>query len=227
MNRPAADSTVCAKILIEPSVSPAMASRAVSFASRWVTVVPPSALGNKIASGAPGTTASRSASVMPVSRPLMRTSRRGRSFLACVALRYSSAAARACALRSGAIESSRSRITASAPLAIALSSLAPPSAGAQSRARINSLRPHIDEGVAVAFGHQRAVLFEGLVMEFDDAGAGARFRRALAHNQRRAVHGIALEQRIGKFHVGHAEIGDGGADRHVGDLNADHQPERK
>ena len=48
-----------------PSVTPAMASRAVSLASRWVTVAPPSALGNMMASGLPATTASRSASVMP------------------------------------------------------------------------------------------------------------------------------------------------------------------
>jgi len=79
----------------------------------------------------------------------------------------------------------------------------------------------------VAFGHQLAVLLEGLVVEFDDTGAGARFRRALAHHRRAAVHGVALEQRIGEFHVAHAEIGDGGADRHVGHLDADHQPERE
>ena len=42
-----------------------------------------------------------------------------------------------------------------------------------------------------------------------------------------AMHGVALEQRVGEFHVGHAEIGDGGADRHVGDLDADHQAERE
>ncbi len=41
------------------------------------------------------------------------------------------------------------------------------------------------------------------------------------------VHRVALEQRIGEAHVGHAEIGDGGADGHVGDLDADHQAERE
>ncbi len=52
--------------------------------------------------------ASRSASVMPVSRPLMRTNRRGRCLAAPVRLRNSSAAARAAGLRSGTIESSKS-----------------------------------------------------------------------------------------------------------------------
>ncbi len=41
------------------------------------------------------------------------------------------------------------------------------------------------------------------------------------------MNGVALEQRVGEFHVGHAEIGDGGANRHVGDLDADHQAERE
>src|SRR6187397_20240 len=66
---------------------------------------------------------------MPVSRPLMRTSSRGRCLAAPTRLRNSSAAVRAPCLRSGTIESSRSTITASVPLASALSSLAPPSAG--------------------------------------------------------------------------------------------------
>ncbi len=56
---------------------------------------------------------------------------------------------------------------------------------------------------------------------------GRDFDCAFAHDLRRAMHGVAFEQRIGEFHVGHAEIGDGGADRHVGNLDADHQPERE
>src|SRR4029079_9692301 len=80
--------------------------------------------------------ASRSASVMPVSRPLMRTSRRGRCLVAPAFLRNASAASRAAGLRSGTIESSRSTITASAPLARALSSLGPPSAGTKRRERM-------------------------------------------------------------------------------------------
>src|ERR1019366_3577643 len=229
-NNPAADSTACARILICPSGKPTMASRAVSLASRCTTLEPPSAFGNTIASGRPGTTASRSASVMPVSSPLMRTRMRGLAACAVASFKKASAAARARSLRSGAIESSRSMMMESAPLAIALSSLGPPSAGTNRSERITltaSFGPHGDEGLAVAFGHQRTVLLEGLVMEFDDAGARARFRRPLAHDLRAAVDGIALEQRIGKFHVGHAEIGDGGADRHVGNLDADHQPKRE
>ena len=41
------------------------------------------------------------------------------------------------------------------------------------------------------------------------------------------MHGVAFEQRVGKFHFGHAEIGDGGADRQVIDHDADHQAERE
>ena len=52
------------------------------------------------------------------------------------ACRNAAALARAASLRSGAIESSRSTITASAPLANALSSLLPPSAGTKRRERM-------------------------------------------------------------------------------------------
>ena len=45
---------VCARILIVPFGRPAIASRAVSLASRWMTAAPPSAFGNRMASGLPG-----------------------------------------------------------------------------------------------------------------------------------------------------------------------------
>src|SRR6516164_5421629 len=41
------------------------------------------------------------------------------------------------------------------------------------------------------------------------------------------MNGVTLEQRVGKFDIGHAEIGDGGADRHVRYLDADHEAERE
>ena len=70
-------------------------------------------------------------------------------------------------------------------------------------------------------------LLERLVMEFNDAGVRPRLRLALADDGRRAVDGVALEQRIAELDVGHSEIGDGRADRHVGHLDADHQAERE
>src|ERR1700686_258510 len=91
----------------------------------------------------------------------------------------------------------------------------------------SGLGPHQDERLAAAFGDQLVVLIVGAVMKLDDAGAGARFRFALADDLGGAMHGIVLEQRVGEFDLGHAEIGDGRADRHVGNLDADHQTERE
>ena len=64
-------------------------------------------------------------------------------------------------------------------------------------------------------------------MKIDDAGARARFRFPFADDLRRAVNGVAFEQWVREFDVGHAEIGDGGAHRHVRHLNADHESERE
>ena len=71
-------SVAIATILMWPSGRPAIASRAESLASAWTTPAPPSAFGSMMASGRAGTMASRSASVRPVAKPLMRTNRRGR-----------------------------------------------------------------------------------------------------------------------------------------------------
>src|SRR5690349_9392966 len=222
-----------ATILTWPSGNPAIASRAVSLASAWMTAAPPSALGSMMASGRAATTASRSSSISPVVSPVTRTGRCGRAACGAVSLTNAAASSRARALPSGAIESSRSTITASAPLVIALSSFLPPSAGTNRNERIadsicsGSLRPHAHERLAAAFGDQLVVLVVGAVVEFDDAGARPRFRLALGDHLGGAMDGVALEQRMGKLHVGHAEIGDGGTDRHVGHLDADHQPERE
>src|ERR1700733_2684246 len=88
-------------------------------------------------------------------------------------------------------------------------------------------RLHQDERLAAAFGDQLVVLIEGAMMKLDNAGAWPRFRFALADDLGRAMHGVALEQRVGEFDVGHAEIRDGSADRHVGNLDADHKSERE
>src|SRR6185503_17503154 len=83
------------------------------------------------------------------------------------------------------------------------------------------------EGLPVAFRDKGAVLLESLVVEFDDPRAGPRLRLALAHHLRRAVDGIAFKERIGKLHIGHAEIGDRGTDSHIRDLDTDHETKRE
>src|SRR5215471_3831890 len=227
---------------------------------------PPSAFGSMMASGFAGAIASRSASVSPVCSPFTRTIKYGRCAFDIAFFRKAAADSRARALPSKAIESSRSTISASAPLDIALSSLRALSAGTNKSERMwvsplrhsgaaprrpllcatntsagivdsglalsaprndSSLRPQAHEGLAAALGDELVVLVIGAVMKFDDAGAGPRLRFALANNLGRAMHGVAFEQGVREFDVGHAEIGDGGADRHVGNLDADHQPERK
>ena len=66
-----------------------------------MTDAPPSAFGSMIASGPAGTTASRSASVRPVARPLTRTNSRGRFGIAIASRRKPAAMSRACALAFG------------------------------------------------------------------------------------------------------------------------------
>jgi len=88
-------------------------------------------------------------------------------------------------------------------------------------------RPHDHEHLPLAFGDQLVVLVIGAVVELDDAGAWPRLRFAFGQNFGGAMHGIAFEQRMRKLHLRHAEIGDGGADRHVGDLNAVHIPKTR
>src|ERR1700694_5749976 len=250
------------------SFNPLTASRTASLASRWITDVPPLAFGSMIASGLPGMTASRSSSVSPVSSPFTRTRRRGRFAAPWACCRKASALARASALRSVEIESSRSTISASAPLAIALSSFLGESAGTNRRERMdfsfvipgngkkrgrpgiqteasclisgfrvhafgaprNDLplcRPLAHEGLPPAFGNELAVLIVGAVMKLDDARGRSRIGFAFVQDLGGAMHGIILEQRMGKFRLGHAEIGDRGADGEIIDGNADHQPERE
>src|SRR5262249_17346876 len=155
-------------------------------------------------------TASRSASINPVLRPLARTSRRGRFCAAPTSLRKASEVARASALRSPATESSRSRISASAPLSNPLASFRGLSPGTNKRERIAMTllahdlirkpvptfrdhalsRPHAHVGLAAAFGDELAVLIEAAVQQVDDAGLRARFRLALAEHFRAGVDGV-------------------------------------
>src|SRR6516164_10602894 len=148
-----------------------------------------------MASGFAGAIASRSASVSPVCSPFTRTIKYGRCAFDIAFFRKAAADSRARALPSKAIESSRSTISASAPLDIALSSLRALSAGTNKSERMRDklLRPHAYESLAAALGDELVILVIGAVMKFDDAGAGPRFRFALADHLGRAMHGVTFE----------------------------------
>ena len=104
-NNAAAVSIAMAMILMSPSASPLMASRAASLASAWITALPPAALGSMMASGRAGTTASRSASMRPLDDPLTRTIRRGRVGRVATDAMNAAACVRASDLRSATTES--------------------------------------------------------------------------------------------------------------------------
>ena len=57
--------------------------------------------------------------------------------------------------------------------------------------------------------------------------SGRERRLALGEHLRRHMEGIAVEHGLGKPHVGHAEVADGGAERGVVDRDADHQAQRE
>ena len=132
----AAVSVAITRIRVAPSASPFSASRTASLTPRCWTSAPAMAFGRTIASGAAAMTASRSASARPLSSALIRTKSRGPSGASAAAIRKSRAAARAAALAPAATESSRSTITASAPLVKASASLRGLSAGTKSSDRI-------------------------------------------------------------------------------------------
>ena len=146
-----------------------------------MTLAPPSAFGSMMPSGRAGYTASRSASVRPVSMRIDAHEQPRTDGLRLRTPAGTPARSRVPpALRSGATESSRSISSASAPLAIALSSFFG-AVGGNEQERADYIRPAAShEDLALAFGHELAVLIVGAVMEFDDAGTRARFRFALA-----------------------------------------------
>src|SRR5262245_58311412 len=74
------------------------------------------------------------------------------------------------------------------------------------------LRPPAHHGLAPALSHRLAALVDGLVQEFDDTGIGARARLAPGKHLCGHVQRIAVEDRLGEFHIGHAEVADGGAE---------------
>src|SRR5882672_10346253 len=111
---------------------------------------------------------------------------------------YWAAIARAAALRGALTESSRSRISASAPEPTPLASFRSSSPGMNSRELMTlRLRPLVHHRLALALCHHFAALVEGLVQELDDAGIRARLAVPLAEHLRREVQRIAVEHGFG------------------------------
>src|SRR5262245_46632537 len=162
-------------------------------------------------SGRRGMTAARSPSVMPVSSALTRI------YIFCAGLRASSICRvmlRAATLPSGAMESSRSRISASAAVFLALSNFRTLSPGTNRNERIASrlrLAEH-QPGAAAACHHLAALVGRG-VLELDQPLPRPRLALALGDDFGVRAQRVAMEYGLGEFDVGHAEIADGGAQR--------------
>src|SRR5436190_13858351 len=175
-------------------------------------------------SGRPGMTAARSPSVISVSSALTRM------YIFCAGLRASSICLtmpRAATLPSGAMESSRSRISASAAVFLALSKFRTLSPGTNRRDRI-ALRLRLAEhqpGTAAGRHHLAALVGHG-VLELDKTLPWPRLARALGNDFCVRPQGIAVEHRLGKFDLGHTQIANGGAERGVIHAHADHDAER-
>src|SRR6188472_2712754 len=122
---------------------------------------------------------------------------------------------RAIVLRSVVTESSRSRISPSGPLDGPLASLRSESAGTNRKERIalsSGFGALAHQRLALAFGDDLGALIGGGVRELDDAGVGPRLALARAQHHRPHPERVAVEHRLGELDVGHAEIGDRGAD---------------
>src|SRR6201991_2238687 len=175
-------------------------------------------------SGRPGMTAARSPSVMPVSSALMRT------YIFCAGLRSPSiflTMPRAATLPSGAMESSRSRISASAAVFLALSNFRTLSPGTNNIERIAlclRLAQH-QAGAAAACHHLAALVGHG-VLELDQPLPRPRFALALGDDFGVRPKRVAVEHGLWEFDFGHAEIAHGGAERGVVDAHADHDAQR-
>src|SRR5258708_24856859 len=176
-------------------------------------------------SGRPGITAARSPRVRPVSSALTRI------YIFCFGWRASSISRvmpRAATFWSGAIESSRSRISASAAVFFALSNLRVLSPGTNRNDRIGShlrLRFAMHQpGAATACDHLAALVGRG-VLELDDTLRRPRFADALGNDLGVGFQRIAVKHRLQKLDVGHAEIADRRAERGVVNAHADHDAE--
>src|SRR4029453_2993962 len=175
-------------------------------------------------SGLPGMTAARSPSVRSVSSALTRI------YICCAGLRASSISRvmpRAATLPSGAMESSRSRISASAAVFFALSNLRTLSPGTNRNERIASrLRFSQHQAGAAAACHHLAALVGHGVLELDQSLPRARFALALGDAFGVRPQRVAMEHGLGKLDLGHAEIADGGAERGIVDAHSDHDSQR-
>src|SRR5262245_37598425 len=175
-------------------------------------------------SGLPDMTAARSPSVMSVSSALTRI------YIFCAGLRESSiwrVMPRAAILPSGAMESSRSRISASAAVFLALSYFRMLSPGTNRNERIASrLRLAEDQpGVPPGRQHLAALVGHG-VFELDQPLPRPLLALALGDDLGVRSQRIAVKYGLGELDLGHAEIADGGAERGVVDAHADHDAER-
>src|SRR5580700_11431117 len=212
---------------VAPSGRANLASRTASLAESCWTLAAPRLPGSRIASGAPGITTSRSASVSPESSAWVLTMSAGPPPWLRVFFRNRAAAS----LVAGAAPA-RSTMIASAPLSSASASLCS-SAGAMRSERMGrSGCQHLrlapaHERRAAALGDQCPVLLERTMPEFDQPRLGARLGAAHGHYLGLDPDRVALKQGRRKRNIRHAEIGDGRADRGVVDGNADHQPERE
>src|SRR5258708_2236098 len=136
---------------------------------------------------------------------------------------------RAATFPSGAIESSRSRISASAAVFFALSNFRTLSPGTKRNDLIGvqalsdssfGLAVH-QAGAAAACDHLAMLIGRG-VFEFDDALGRPRFAGALGNDFGMRLERVAVKHRFRKLDVGHAEIADGGAERGVVHAHPDH-----
>src|SRR5882757_8386352 len=134
---------------------------------------------------------------------------------------------RATTFWSGAMESSRSRIRASAAVFFALSNFLRLSPGTNRNDRIVSrlwFAMH-QPGAAAARHHLAALIGHG-VLELDQPLRGPRLAGALGNDFGVCLQRIAMEHGFWKFDVGHPEIADGGAERRIVDAHPDHDAER-
>src|SRR3954452_9344845 len=116
---------------------------------------------------------------------------------------------RAASFWSGAIESSRSRISASAAVFFALSNLRRLSPGTNRNDRIDlCLRFAMHQTGAAAACHHLAALIGHGVLEFHDALGRPRLAGALGDDLGVRLERIAVKHRFWKFDVGHAEVAD-------------------
>src|SRR2546430_1141293 len=155
-------------------------------------------------SGRPGMTAARSPSVMLVSSALTRM------YIFCAGLRASSICRvmpRAATLPSGATESSRSRISASAAVFLALSNFRTLSPGTNKKERIASrLRFAEHQPGAEAACHHLAALVGHGVLELNQPLPRPRLALALGDDFGVRAQRIAVKHRLREFHFGHAQI---------------------